>query len=57
MCPFFLTLFVSCGHALYISLQSVEHMRTCEGNIKGDRGWGGEWDFALVWNPIKKFHL
>jgi len=32
-------------------------MGTCEGNKKGDRGRGGEWDFALVSNPIQKFHL
>jgi hypothetical protein len=32
-------------------------MGTCEGNEKGDSGGGGEWDFALVLNPIKKFHL
>jgi hypothetical protein len=25
-------------------------MGTCEGNEKGDRGGGGEWDFALFKN-------
>jgi hypothetical protein len=58
MGPFVLTLFISCGHTLYISVQSVlnilEHVKEIK---KGIGVVGGEWDFALVWNPIKKIHL
>ncbi len=51
---FFLTIFISCGHGLYIG---VEHMGTCEGNKKGGRGGGGEWNFCLSLEPYSKISL